>query len=166
MKNAKTNAVSDIARLAKYFSEKELLALELRFEKYRSLQNIGEELGVTRERVRQILTLATRKAIRALIESDRAADVYEAERRAPDAEAIECLCLSARSYNCLKRGGVGRIDDLLKVKPERFKRFISFGAVSQREVIAKMRERGFEAWAKKTEEYITKKRKDETQAAV
>lgn len=62
---------------------------------------------------------------------------------------IEELDLSTRSYNCLARAGLRTVTDILRCSAKNFYAIRDFGTRSQREVIEKMEELGFNDWASK-----------------
>lgn len=114
-------------------TEREFVVLQLRFDQRVTLEQAGMELGVTRERVRQLETKALRKlqihiselwcvpmseAVALRRENERLKQLLadqkaELEEQVPQsARPIEELDLSVRSYNCLKRAGIRTFGDL------------------------------------------------------
>lgn len=57
---------------------------------------------------------------------------------------LENLDLSVRSYNCLRRAGKSTLGDLSKMTEDEMKRVRNLGARSLMEVVAKLKEHGFE----------------------
>jgi len=62
-------------------------------------------------------------------------------------QSIEDLDLSLRAYNALKRAGINTAENLLEYNLDKLKSIRNLGETSRKEVIAKMRERGYSVWA-------------------
>lgn len=137
-----------------------------------TLEKIGEYLGVTRERARQILikglkrifyrryTIFTKKDLRALneefeevfrerrkeIEELRKMDIATVKEKYGEELAtkspIEELLLSVRSYNCLKRAKIDTIEELTEKTEEEMMKIRNLGRKSLREIIRKLEEIG------------------------
>jgi hypothetical protein len=69
-------------------------------------------------------------------------------------DSISILGLSVRTHNSLYRHGAKTLGDVLNIEPAELKRVRNLGTKSQNEVIDKMRDIGFIAWARKQKYYI------------
>lgn len=67
---------------------------------------------------------------------------------------IEEMDLTVRSLNCVKRAGCKTVADILKYAGEDFLAIRNLGLKSSTEVIAKMKELGFQEWANKADEAL------------
>ncbi len=95
-----------IRSILKDFTEKEAAAILYRFGERLSYSQIGLRLGVTRQRVQQILCKALRK-LRHLLRLGR-------DIRKIDSDDIGNLSLTVRSQNALKDAGINKISELNK----------------------------------------------------
>ena len=57
---------------------------------------------------------------------------------------IEELDLSVRSFNCLKRAGINKVEDLINKSEEDMMKVRNLGKKSLDEVVAKLRSLGFD----------------------
>ena len=57
---------------------------------------------------------------------------------------IDCLELSIRTYNCLKRSGINTLDELLQYSPSKLAKIRTLGRRSHEEIIMKLQELGLE----------------------
>lgn len=67
---------------------------------------------------------------------------------------VEEMDLTIRSFNCVKRAGCNTVADILKYVGEDFLAIRNLGLKSATEVIAKMKELGFQEWANKADEAL------------
>ena len=111
-----------------------------------TLEEVGKELGVTRERIRQIEA----KAIRKIYYGQRKQRFNQANEISkevitddtPVEVLVDVLDLSVRSYNCLKRANIHTVGELtLKTKKE-LMRIRNLGSGSLKEVIQKLEKIG------------------------
>jgi predicted DNA-binding protein (UPF0251 family) len=96
-----------ILNILKEFSEKETAAILYRFVDRLTYSQIGLRLGVTRQRVCQILCNAKKKLRHQLT---LLGDVREI-----DSDNISSLGLTIRSKNALKNAGINKISELNKM---------------------------------------------------
>ena len=124
-----------------WLNEQEQRVLELRYGELMSLDKTGAELGVTRERIRQIEARARRKLRKFLkdgyCEAVPKADLIIANQRIKELEkqisqmaktqieaeqaidrtqvmSLEAMKLSTRTFNCLKRAGFETLGDIIR----------------------------------------------------
>lgn len=124
-----------------HLNEQEQKVLEHRYSELMSLDKTGAELGVSRERVRQIEARARRKLRRSLMlgycETVSKAELELAKQRIRELEKqisrlaetpivaeqaidrtqvmpLEMMDLSVRTFNCLKRAGFETLGDLIR----------------------------------------------------
>lgn len=149
--------------MAQILSEREMEIIRLRFDRRMTLEEVGMELGVTRERVRQLESKALRKLtnhIRELqcvpvSELDTMRKEIAALKRMVDAQQqlvdkheqlmarpITELDLSVRAYNCLKRAGIDTFGDLCSLTDAKVQRLRNLGMKSYREICDAMKEAG------------------------
>lgn len=74
-----------------------------------------------------------------LLEQTRGTDTYY-----PLSEKIDCLELSVRSYNCLKRADIQTLEDLMKWPVDEMYKIRNLGRKSTEEVVSKMKGIGYE----------------------
>lgn len=67
---------------------------------------------------------------------------------------VEEMDFSIRTVNCVKRAGCSTVADILKYAVEDFLAIRNLGLKSATEVIAKMKELGFQEWANKADEAL------------
>lgn len=67
---------------------------------------------------------------------------------------IEEMDLTVRAFNSLKRYGYNTVADILKCTGEDLLRIRNLGVKCTKEVIAKMKELGFQEWANKADEAL------------
>ena len=177
--------------ILKEFTPREQEIIALRYQQYKTFEEIGKVYGVTRERVRQILTKAIIKIRykfthfvekiefekfekqeqefyqksyddlvakrQELIELFKQNGEYTEEMEIYFGEVfpksavkvryedldIEELDLSVRSYNCLRRVGIKKIGDLLKLSyPYDYWKIRNLGKKSLKEIVDKLKEHG------------------------
>ena len=114
--------------------------IKLRYEEHRTLEYCGEEMGLSRERIRQIAkkaihklhhpsrTVYIREGYQGYLERKQAEKLkmQNGVRNMTDEERIEFLegiiisdvGLSTRSYNCLRRAGLDTMADVLRKAEE------------------------------------------------
>lgn len=117
--------------------ERDQQIVNKRFKEYKTLQQIGDELSLTRERVRQLLlralkSLQKQESRRYILFGRKGYDLnmaqeQEAKRKSPP---IEELDLDARSYNALRRVKVLTIPQLVRMSDEELLRIRNFGEKS------------------------------------
>ena len=95
-----------IRNILKDFTEKEATAVFCRFGERLTYSQIGLRLGVTKQRVRQILCAALKKLRHPLILSRDVRNIYS--------DDIGNLTLTVRSQNTLKYAGINKISELNK----------------------------------------------------
>lgn len=128
-------------------SQREKYVIEQRFFTSKTLEDVAKEMNLTRERVRQIEAMATRKIRRYIKSKNKViAELRMANKALQNNDAketplvdfpIENLDLSVRSYNCLKRGGVNNLLNLVSMTPEDLYDIKNLGRRSQREIVTK-----------------------------
>lgn len=143
--------------------EREFTVLQMRFDQRLTLEETGMELGVTRERVRQLESKALRKLtghlndlrcvpyseltsirrenaqLKQLVDDQKAlVDKHEQLMARPITE----LDLSVRAYNCLKRAGIDTFGDLCSLTDAKVQRLRNLGMKSYREICDAMKEAG------------------------
>ena len=143
-------------------------ALELYYRDHLTLDEAGKCLGVTRERVRQIIAKALRKLkhptrmnrMRAVSRAEYEDLLVENERLKRDLNSVDPnidpfvknpwdipiadLDLSVRSYNCLQRAGIRTVYDLCQKTEEEMMRVRNLGKRSLAEVKLKLIDLGYE----------------------
>lgn len=137
----------------------EQFVLIKRYKEKKTLQEIAEMSGKTRNEVRLVEAKALRKLRHpmyarrlkfgdsqyenCLIELQIAIkqSVADATRYA-DAVPIEELGFSTRLYNCLKRGGIDSLGDILLALPEKLATIRNFGRKAALELIEKLDKNG------------------------
>lgn len=128
-----------------FFDERTQKIFFLRWRDRRSLKEIGEEVGLSVERTRQILFKTL------LILSFQHFDLIlygekEIERRRKEKEEKEeidklpTIILSARSYHALFRAGISTVGELLKMTESNLRAVRSLGQKSMDEVLFKISE--------------------------
>jgi transcriptional regulator with XRE-family HTH domain len=145
--------------IASMLTPREALCVDRYFRQYMTLEDIGREFDVGRERIRQILAKAGRKLrhpsrlkyiMNGLDYKDRINEEYE-KRRAElileevehklneclDEKPIDILDLSVRSYNCLKRAGIETLGQLRACDIEELMNMRNLGRKSLEEILAK-----------------------------
>ena len=95
-----------ISNIFRGFTEKEAAAVSYRFGERLSYSQIGTRLGITKQRVRQILSMAVKKS--------RAPLTFDESIRDMDNDDISNLTLTLRSQNALKAAGITKISELNK----------------------------------------------------
>lgn len=107
-------------------------------------EECGKIFGVTRERIRQIQREALRKlkhpSRQKCIKYGKLAYDYSNMK----SELIAEMELSVRSYNCLRRGGIKKIEDLEGLTCEDLMKIRNLGRKSMMEIIEKAAEYGIE----------------------
>ena len=98
-------------------SDRQREVICLRAKDKLSLNEVGKKLGVTSERIRQ----AQNKALRIIY---RKMTSLEASKKITNKSSIDCLDLSVRTWNCLKRAEIYTIEDVERYFNER-----SYGTV-------------------------------------
>lgn len=119
-------------------TERERIIICMRYEKHMTYIDIGKEVGVTRERVRQAVAKALRKlrypdrlkylrygvsgveSRRVRVAAEKAVEDYkkalEDEGKNPALKlGIEEIGLATRSYNVLVRGGLSTVEDVVNL---------------------------------------------------
>lgn len=136
-------------------NERERKAVDEKYERKMSLQAIAEELGITKERVRQIVAKALRKMRhpirRRYIEygyngfisykkslKEREAKKELEDKLHPQNISIDCVDFDARSYNALRRGGVEKLGDIKST--EQIMKFRNIGAKTITNIVDKLKE--------------------------
>lgn len=136
-------------------NERERKAVDEKYERKMSLQAIAEELGITKERVRQIVAKALRKmrhpARRRYIEygyngfisykkslKEREAKKELEDKLHPQNISIDCVDFDVRSYNALRRGGVEKLGDIKST--EQIMKFRNIGAKTITNIVDKLKE--------------------------
>lgn len=132
-------------------------------------EEIGALYGVGRETVRQAVTKQTRRlkhpSRRIMLETGlsrcreaREKELYERGytdgyrdcskamlgediENAPKSEGIECLELSVRAFNILRRGGIRTVGDIIRTKPEELSKLQGMGKKSYEEIVNRLVER-------------------------
>jgi DNA-directed RNA polymerase alpha subunit len=94
------------SNIFKVFTEKEAAAVSYRFGEQLTYSQIGTKLGITKQRVRQILSMAVKKLRDPVRLSE---DVQNT-----DDDDISNLALTLRSQNALKGAGINKISELNK----------------------------------------------------
>lgn len=153
---------SIISVLQKGLTEREQLVLQLRYEKGLTLDACGNEIGVQRERARQIICKALRKLknpkyikrmkpcsyeereelINEIIKLQLKTTPFLKEK----ATFIESLDLSVRSYNCLRRADIETVQDILDYldRDGTLRHIRNLGRKSIKEIYNKLSDLGFE----------------------
>lgn len=67
---------------------------------------------------------------------------------------VEEMDFSIRTFNCVKRAGCNTVADILNYTGKDFLAIRNMGLISPAEVIAKMKELGFQEWANKASEAL------------
>lgn len=148
-----------------------------------SLELVAKDLGVTTERVRQILVKALRrlrhssfkifsyydfKEYDSLYKEELAKRIQEIEFIKNASEdiilsltkdhassiKIEELELSLRSYNCLKRANINTIEELISKTQEDLLKVRNLGRKSIREIVEKLKSFGYELKKSFDEEFL------------
>ena len=146
--------------------ERERLVLDMRYKDNFTLDKIGEEFRVTRERIRQIIGKALRKLghpsfrskyiLRTKEEYDTLKRNYEALKFTHDnmirtirkksdiftpdfSDSIDVLGLTVRSSNCLHRAGIDTVNDLTKLSYNDLIRVRNLGRRSVEEIQDKLK---------------------------
>lgn len=90
-------------------------AIVMRYKDGKTLVEIGSELGVTRERARQIIRNGLKRlgAQTRMEENRRAARMTDPPELPVITGQIEDLDLSVRAYHCLRRNGIRTIPELM-----------------------------------------------------
>ena len=149
----KSKIEEDLSNLTE--REREVLKMRsgLYYNKPYTLEEVGKELGVTRERIRQIEAKAIRKIYyywqrkKRLQEFNQANEISkevitEAKKTKVNNMPIEVLDLSVRSYNCLKRANINTVGELTLKTEKELMRIRNLGRKSLKEIIQKLEERG------------------------
>lgn len=140
-------------------NERERKAVDEKYERKMSLQAISEELGITKERVRQIVAKALRKMRhpirRRYIEygyngfisykkslKEREAKKELEDKLHPQNISVDCVDFDARSYNALRRGGVEKLGDIKST--EQIMKFRNIGSKTITNIVDKLKEYGIE----------------------
>jgi predicted DNA-binding protein YlxM (UPF0122 family) len=139
-------------------TQKQRRAFELRYnitsEGFLTLQEIGDKLNVTRERVRQLIVKVERKAqhltSRKIVELNSTYIIKSTLKKESNTESIdygteddiinariELLDLSVRAYNALVRGGITHVKDLV-AKWNNLLAIRNLGYVSTKEIESKL----------------------------
>lgn len=155
-------------------TEREKKVVELRFCNEATYKQIGEEIGVGAERVRQILARIYRKLnnrrslwisaspqeVKSLKEK---LDLYQKAYKDLDGDdyyvdkhrrIVSDLDLSVRSHNCLLRGGLSTIDDFDGYRISELIHIRNLGKRSAMEIVDHMVRYGFEIRHNETGELL------------
>lgn len=158
--------------------DREVFCVQLFFKEGKTLQAIGQKLGITRERVRQILAIAMKKFTRyicsyeakqkterdfadrhafreqlieeykknGVITDDMTFEFGELKvgKRHDYGATIDDLGLSVRSRNCLVRGGVKYVNELINYHESDLLKFRCMGRKSVREIRERLQELGLD----------------------
>ncbi len=107
-----------------------------------SIDEIGKKLGRhpmwVKGELKKIKRILKRNLIAVLYEPKEKAVADILDVRCKGYE-IDCLNLSVRSYNCLKRAGINTIFDLEKKKPEELLKIRNLGKRSYNEIMEAMK---------------------------
>lgn len=158
-------------------SEKEQICLYKRHAENKTLKEIGKDLGVTQERIRQVLSKAYRKLknpqkvrlmlVSKIIEENnrlkqeilelksiiKTREITEKPQNTNIVLSIEDMNLSGRCHNIMKRQGMKTVYDILKITSySRLEATRNMGKQAISELFSKMRELGFDEWVDKMEE--------------
>lgn len=152
-------------------SEREQKVLELRFIDNLTLEECGKELGISRERVRQIEAKVIRKLrhpsrikrmevvpydayLKVIDEIARLIVLSQPETNDILEKNIGELDLSVRSYNCLKRADILTVSDIVEYNKKHnssLKGIRNLGKKSEKEILEKLYSIGVNF---KGEEYV------------
>ena len=123
-------------------NEREGICIRTYFQYEGTLETIGKELDITKERVRQIISSGTKKISSYIFEqrmhkqlAENLKNIYETYENCP----LKSLGLSSRSYNALIKHGVKTVADLLNCTIEELTYIRSLGKKGIREVSDKVR---------------------------
>lgn len=157
---------------------------------YISLDVVAKDLGVTRERVRQILTNAFRRLYYSrykifsfynfeyydnLYKEELAKRIQEIESLKTASEEIilslagrdtstikiDELYLSLRSYNCLRRAGIDTIGELINKTEEELSKIRNLGRKSVKEIKEKLKDLGYKLKSQTVEDLNDEESEDE-----
>lgn len=125
--------------------EKEAVCIRTYFQHEGTLESIGKELGVTKQRIKQIISKGTKKIASYVFEqrlnkqmADNFINIYESYDKCP----LKSLGLSSRSYNALKKHGINTVTDLLNCTLEELTFIRRLGKKGIKEISGKVRSLG------------------------
>lgn len=157
-----TNLVNQLFELLSngVLTAREFCVIKERYFGGKTLEQVGKELNVTRERVRQIESKAIMKLQHYYVsqkkkEIDQELENYKQERKEQiDVELardntyievvdipIENLDFTARTYHCLKRTHINTISELCNKCEEDLRKIRNLGRKSYYEIVNKLAER-------------------------
>ncbi len=120
-----------------HLTPRERRIIELTYQDNMTLDEIGKEFNLTRERVRQI----RKKAMCKIITHIRIA--HEEAERAKSIGSINELNLSVRAYNCLARAGITSIADLVTLSEDKILHIRNLGQKTYLEIVDEVHSHGY-----------------------
>lgn len=128
-----------------FCTERELKTIRMRFVNGDTLEECGWQLGISRERVRQIERKVVAKIYRRKFVETQIGNYGMPEdgntKKCPSDKretAIECLDLSVRAYNGLRRGGIDTVGQLTELSRNDIKAIRNIGSATVEEIEKKL----------------------------
>ena len=126
--------------------EKEAICIRTYFQHEGTMAEIGKELGVTKQRVKQIISKGTRQIASYIFEQrldKQTKKDFESVKTTYANYPIESLGFSLRTYNALTRNNIRTVADLLNYRIPEIRKFRGLGKKTFKEVAIKIQEMGF-----------------------
>lgn len=136
------------AIMEQVLSERDRYIVRALYDTNRSLREIGDAIGISAERVRQLKLRALRK-ISGQIRRERNRALAEKQQDEFVVYPInpyiyfEELNLSVRAWNCILRSNVKTLDEFLAMTPDQIIRIRNLGRKTYQEIIDKVHEHGY-----------------------
>lgn len=135
---SKSELVNRVNECLNILTEREKQVLIMRYMYLWSLSVCGKNIGVTRERIRQIEAKALFKLRSScfdyILKGKPISNI--AEMKNGEEIYIETLGLSTRSYNCLKRAGYNTLEDISNLNAQDIFRLRNVGAKTAMEIMS------------------------------
>lgn len=115
-----------------------------------TLEEISKEVGTTRERIRQFISKTCHKLETADCKSILVSEISHKAINSPDYKqelglksSVADLDLSTRSFICLYRAGIYRIEDLINLDLNQLQHVRNMDKKSLKEIVEKLNKNGF-----------------------